>query len=68
MHTLLPYYYEIGGDFQTTFHMVDVGRLKNVFFNFYKTSCPRDFSVIIKLLAQIFEKLSIVLKFFMAIM
>ena len=54
MHTLLPYSSELGGNFQTTFYMVDVGRLKILFFNFHKPTCPRDFSVIIKLLAQIF--------------
>ena len=54
MHTLLPYSSEMGGNFQTTFYMVDVGRLKNLFFNFYKPTCPRDFSVIAKLLEQIF--------------
>ena len=68
MHTLLPYSSKIGGDFQMTFYMVDVGRLKNLFFNFYKPTYLRDFSVIIKLLAQIFKKLSIVLRYFFAIM
>ena len=68
MHTLLPYSSEIGGNFQTTFYMVDVGRLKNLFFNFYIPTCPRDLSVITKLLAQIFKKLSIVLRYYFAIM
>merc|ERR1712239_30843 len=68
MHTLLPYSSEMGDNFQTTFYMVDVGRLKILFFNFYKPTCPRDFSVIKKLLAQIFKKLSIVLRYYFAIM
>ena len=68
MHTLLPYSSEMGGNFQMTFYMVDVGRLKILFFNFYNPTCPRDFSVIINLLAQIFLKLSIVLRFFFVIM
>ena len=50
------------------FYIVDVGRLKNLFFNFYKPTCPRDLSVITKLLAQIFKKLSIVLRYYFAIM
>ena len=54
MYTFLPYSSEIGGNFQMTFYMVDVGRLKNWFLNFYKPTYPRDFSVITKLLAQIF--------------
>ena len=36
MHTLLTYSSEMGGNFQMTFYMVDVGRLKILFFNFYK--------------------------------
>merc|ERR1712237_232398 len=66
MHTLLPYSSEMCGNFQMTFYMVDVGRLKILFFNFHKPISPGNFSVIIKLLAQIFKKLSIVLRYFFA--
>ena len=65
MHTLLPYSSKMGGDSQTIFYMVDVCRLKILSVNFHKTTCPRDLSVIIKLLAKIFKKLSILLRYFL---